>query len=483
MKKYAITNSFVLFLGIILTLCLNTTFAQSCSAGGGDEFFISFGENINSYVNGGSCSSTSWSFISGPLGPRGPRFPSITDNGDDDDVDFPNTGGGPDQEYVFEYTVTDGAIVDSAQYTFWVLIDDRATEERTIYTCPGETIADQNELFNAFTLDKIRDITNSWYPDQNLPESDPNYDDPFFYQDNVTPATFPTGAGNYLFFGNSLNKLKVSVEEISCSNENIQFSFANAQNTNDGTNDFFEVDVMVKTTGNSFKLGSGQLFFNYNSLAFGEYISAFNNIEITFPFSEGYIAGQPIDSDPNTAMYSDFRVFDNTQDSVDSWFSWTFNQNSSGSNIAANNVTSTASKLCHIKIKYADVHLDPMLSFELENFKNKFTTACGWDSNGDSSNCNLEARLLLTDADTFSNSEFENLEGISLYPNPSKDILFVEGNISELNTIEIYSITGKQVMTLNHNLESINISTLQAGMYFVKLSSENTSKTIKIIKA
>ena len=178
----------------------------------------------------------------------------------------------------------------------------------------------------------------------------------------------------------------------------------------------------------------------------------------------------------------DFRIFYNTQDSVDNWFSWTFNQNSSGSNIAANNVTSTASKLCHIKIKYEDVHLDPMVSFELENFKNKFTTACSWDTNGDASNCNLESRLLLTDVDTFSNTEFENLEGTSLYPNPTKDILSVKGNISKLNAIEIYSITGKQVMILNNDFESINISRLQAGMYFVNLRSETASNTIKIIK-
>ena len=488
MKKYAITKTYGLFILFVLTLCLENTMAQSCSAGGPETKTISYPfstKNLNDLFSGGTnCNTTSWSLKSGPIGPRGPRIPLLLAN---DDVDFPNTGGGQDYEYVYEFTVTDGVFQETANKTCFIdLIEERSSEEQIIYICPGEVIADENELLNAFSLDQVRDTDNTWYQDVNYVGT--NFiDEANYYLDNETPITFAPngiGAGNYIQYGFSANRLKATVQQIGCSipTDNILFSFANAQNTNDGTNDFFEVDVMVKTTGNSFKLGSGQLFFNYNASAFGEYVNAYKKIWITHPDSEGYIAGQPIDSDPDTPMYSGFRIFDNTQDSADSWFSWSFTQNSSGSNIEADNVTSSASKLCHIKIKYENNTEDPQLSLELENFKNKFTTACGWDTNGDSSNCNLEERLLLTNTDTFSNAEFENLEGISLYPNPAKDMFFVEGNISELNEIEIYSVTGKQIMALNNDFESINISQLLAGMYFVKLISENASKTVKIIK-
>ena len=38
--------------------------------------------------------------------------------------------------------------------------------------------------------------------------------------------------------------------------QDINFSFHNAINTNDGTNDFYEVDVMIESTAD-FKLGQG----------------------------------------------------------------------------------------------------------------------------------------------------------------------------------------------------------------------------------
>ncbi len=83
---------------------------------------------------------------------------------------------------------------------------------------------------------------------------------------------------------------------------------------------------------------------------------------------------------------------------------------------------------------------------------------------------------------TLSLSDIEFSDGISVYPNPTKDNLILNGDISELRTVEIYSISGRQIIELNNNFEKINISQLESSIYFVKLSSENSTKTFKIIK-
>ncbi len=373
MKRNAINYIRATFIGLLSLFCLPNLYAQ-CeefvgAAGIDKEIFIDFpineidldlllasnriANNRNLLVN------SSWSFVSGPRGPRGPLVLFISE---DDDVDFPNTGAGPDEEYVFEYTVTDGGCEDSATITIWVFISDSSTDEKIIYTCPGETIASANELFNVFSLNQLRDLDQPWYFDPVFPNED--------------ILGFPTGIGSYAYLDGSFNELKAEVQEIGCSDKNIKFSFANAQNTNDGTNDFFEVDVMMQTTGfgSSFKLGDGKLLFRYNTAAFGEYVNAYKRIEITQ--QDGYITGQSIDSDPSQKIYWNFKTLDNTNDDVTNRFSWGFKQNNSASSFAADNVTNTPNKLCHLKIKYVDVHENPMLIFETDGiYDNQFTDA------------------------------------------------------------------------------------------------------------
>jgi len=64
--------------------------------------------------------------------------------------------------------------------------------------------------------------------------------------------------------------------------QDVSFAFANAQNTNDGSNDFYEVDVMISSTS-GFKLGSGLLYFNYNTAAFGTNVNANGGLTVTQP--------------------------------------------------------------------------------------------------------------------------------------------------------------------------------------------------------
>ncbi len=72
-----------------------------------------------------------------------------------------------------------------------------------------------------------------------------------------------------------------------------------------------------------------------------------------------------------------------------------------------------------------------------------------------------------------------------LYPNPAKNTLFLEydktlkidhGNFN----IEIYSITGQKVKTINHPVDKINLTALDEGIYIIKISTSKGSLNRKI---
>lgn len=74
------------------------------------------------------------------------------------------------------------------------------------------------------------------------------------------------------------------------------------------------------------------------------------------------------------------------------------------------------------------------------------------------------------------------LSGISVYPNPTNAILNIKGLETTLKSVEVYSVTGKRVITATTNLETINVSAIANGVYFLKLNTADASKTIKFIK-
>lgn len=76
-----------------------------------------------------------------------------------------------------------------------------------------------------------------------------------------------------------------------------------------------------------------------------------------------------------------------------------------------------------------------------------------------------------------------SLEKVVAYPNPVTTQLTIE-TINEISSIEIYNILGQKVMTVEgySNKMNLDVSNLNSGTYLAKIISDNTSKTIKIIK-
>jgi hypothetical protein len=71
---------------------------------------------------------------------------------------------------------------------------------------------------------------------------------------------------------------------------------------------------------------------------------------------------------------------------------------------------------------------------------------------------------------------------ISLYPNPTTNFVNIKVLDNELTKVEIYSINGQHIITKKENMERVDMSSFNTGVYFIKLFTPTNSKTIKIIK-
>jgi hypothetical protein len=121
------------------------------------------------------------------------------------------------------------------------------------------------------------------------------------------------------------------------------------------------------------------------------------------------------------------------------------------------------------------------------NFADQFYTACGPVAGGptDTADCGAEPGTQLVN-DTFdsggatlSNEGFELLAGLSVYPNPASETIYITSGVT-IEKIELYDIVGKQVLE-SKNTSEINVSHLDHGLYLLKLYSENASTTKKVI--
>jgi hypothetical protein len=97
----------------------------------------------------------------------------------------------------------------------------------------------------------------------------------------------------------------------------------------------------------------------------------------------------------------------------------------------------------------------------------------------------LDAGIIVVDNITFSfdsNLSTKNisLEQFNMYPNPNHGLLNINYQ-GTINKVQIFDITGKQVLTNNGFEKStqIDISNLHSGLYLVKLTDVNKRSSIK----
>ncbi|MBL7933833.1 MAG: T9SS type A sorting domain-containing protein [Bacteroidia bacterium] len=77
-------------------------------------------------------------------------------------------------------------------------------------------------------------------------------------------------------------------------------------------------------------------------------------------------------------------------------------------------------------------------------------------------------------------SKHTKVEGVELFPNPSKDVIYVKiPNSSEEYSFELIDITGKTIMSISNTneLNKVDVSNLKSGYYFIKINNLTENKT------
>ena len=74
-----------------------------------------------------------------------------------------------------------------------------------------------------------------------------------------------------------------------------------------------------------------------------------------------------------------------------------------------------------------------------------------------------------------------NVSRTAIYPNPATNLLNIISE-KEIQHVEIYNVEGQLVKAISDDMNSIGISELNDGIYFVKIHTENGTATHKFIK-
>lgn len=123
---------------------------------------------------------------------------------------------------------------------------------------------------------------------------------------------------------------------------------------------------------------------------------------------------------------------------------------------------------------------DITLSIDVDTFTSAGTFPVLLTATDTSGNANT-VTVSVTVLNTLSIPDFDSALDLKLYPIPTKDIVFVEGNIEVYNMI-LFDLSGRRVLESEMKDSYFSMRDLPVGIYFVRFNTELGSVTKRIIK-
>jgi len=78
--------------------------------------------------------------------------------------------------------------------------------------------------------------------------------------------------------------------------------------------------------------------------------------------------------------------------------------------------------------------------------------------------------------------EESQIDPIKIYPNPTDGLLYIDANTKSVIGTTVFDILGKKVLQQTGNIQQVDISTLESGMYFLRIVTDRWESVQKIIK-
>jgi len=78
----------------------------------------------------------------------------------------------------------------------------------------------------------------------------------------------------------------------------------------------------------------------------------------------------------------------------------------------------------------------------------------------------------------------ENIEGLSIFPNPvnnGKQYINITSKRSLVKKVEIFNVLGKRIFSIMLIGKELNISKLGTGVYILKITEKDISETRKLV--
>ena len=85
---------------------------------------------------------------------------------------------------------------------------------------------------------------------------------------------------------------------------------------------------------------------------------------------------------------------------------------------------------------------------------------------------------------TPNSQQSQNIEGLSIYPNPvteGSQVIYITSKNNFTKNIEIYNVLGKQIFTKVLTSKELNITSLSTGVYILKITENKISETRKLV--
>lgn len=76
----------------------------------------------------------------------------------------------------------------------------------------------------------------------------------------------------------------------------------------------------------------------------------------------------------------------------------------------------------------------------------------------------------------------QSLSAVRVFPNPTHDLLFIESESEKIEQVAIYDNTGRQIVSTTTVDNSIDVSNLTRGLYFLEITTENGKAVERFIK-
>lgn len=137
--------------------------------------------------------------------------------------------------------------------------------------------------------------------------------------------------------------------------------------------------------------------------------------------------------------------------------------------------------ICSISLLKVSAQEFSAASDSINNESKDYNSVCEETS----TDCETEQNQTYLQRELHYGFAFQRLNEWKVGPNPTSGSIQIFGNQEDIETIEVFTITGEMLLILDKSnfSESIDLSFYPNGIYFVRIVSDfNVVKTYKIVK-